>query len=130
MSTYLTPQRDHGLHGPHPLTKNTINVMFDDDDYGVYMLGQAGINVPQIICYVGRGNLKDRLLAHLSDEHSDNTFFYYGILENEMHGFEWECRLFHLQGKATYLDNINHPPRPTGYKGQKCSEIGCKGEVY
>ena len=127
---YLSPQPGHGLYGPHLMKDDLIKKKFDDADFGVYMLGKIDPSLGRIIRYVGRGNLKDRLRAHLDDEHWENTFFYYGILQSRQQTFLHECRLFHLQGKGNFLDNEIHPPRLPGSKGPKCSELGCSGEVF
>lgn len=123
---YIFKETD--MLGPFDLDADTINAIVDDDAFGVYVLLRPSEAKEALVVYVGQGNVKDRLLSHASD--GGGTHFAYKEVGSEIEAFAEECRLFHRYGKANYLDNIVHPPRPAGMPNlPKCSEKGCKGEA-
>ena len=65
-----------------------------------------------IVVYVGRGNLKQRLTAHIDG--SDADHFYFRELRTDLDAYREECRLFHSYGEDAHLDNENHPAKPAG----------------
>lgn len=123
--TYFHYKPEEGMLGPVSLTRKMIGAHFVDDDYGVYLVLMPAQDGGMIVIYVGRGQLKARLTAHITD--TDGTHFYYQPLSSDEAGFREECRLFHLYGEDKHLDNQNHPPVPAGSRKShpKCSELRC-----
>lgn len=123
MSTYYVIQP--GLEGPFALT--TLNALALPEKPGVYVLSKPGIKGDDLACYVGRSkSLRDRVPAWVGKR--GYTRFYYSTTATENGAFFKECRLFHQYGKATYLDNVNHPAIPAGSGLPVCGEQGCLGE--
>ncbi len=124
------------MNGPFPLLPQMINKVVDDDVYGVYLLahpceqGNSCGHGGEIVVYVGRGNVKERLVEH--ETAKDAKRFYFKSLDDDYEqGFREECRLFHHYGKRPHLDNERHPDVPdgSGMDRPKCSVPGCTGDA-
>jgi hypothetical protein len=124
---YFPYKQEKGLQGPHPLDQDEID-SFEGDAYGVYLLIYENED-DDLVVYVGRGIIPDRLAEHMDEK--DAHAFYYKFLDDEDEGFSEECRLFHKYGKRKSLDNERHPAVPSGSPRNypRCSERGCNGEA-
>ena len=126
-SYYVYDADADAMQGPFNMTERSISRL-DDDLFGVYLLVSEGNRGGTIVRYVGRGNVKDRLLAHLAERDCEQFFFQ--ELDDDITAFVQECQLFHKYGKGVHLDNIRHPARPAGLRSlPRCSEKGCNGEL-
>lgn len=97
-----------GLHGPHPLTRASINAVVSAGGIGVYILGHTADGSFK----VKRSGRSDTCLAsRLHDHVGDYNEFKYGFLNSEKEAFEYECRLHHDFSPS---DNEYHPDRPDG----------------
>lgn len=112
------------MEGPFPLTMTYVNAKIGDRDLGVYVLCGTGTKGGRIAQYVGRGDLKDRLTAHVNA--AKYKEFYFKVLKSDLDGFKEESRLFHKYGETTNLDNEIHPAVPAGSQA-KCPVASCKG---
>lgn len=122
---YTIYEDDEDMEGPYSFDEDVIADL-DDDLFGVYMLLSDGEDDDPIVRYVGRGNIKERLMKHLNRA---CTQFLFKELRSRVTAFREECRLFHKYGKARHLDNRIHPPRPEDRDDLPlCSEDGCEGE--
>jgi hypothetical protein len=125
--THLEYLNERGMLGLYEFDEAEVDAI-DDDAYGVYLLTHEAEDGTIIVVYVGRGNIKERLAAHLDDKEA--LHFCYKLLDDEDAAFSEECRLFHQYGKRRHLYNKIHPSVPQGASRgyPRCSERGCKGE--
>jgi hypothetical protein len=113
--------------GPYELDTDFVGEL-DDEDFGVYVIVTLDRNEDWGAVYVGRGWFRERMTAHT--KRYDGEGVYLKKLRSEPAAFREECRLYHAYGKKKHLDNLIHPPVPTGSgpNVKRCSERGCNGE--
>jgi hypothetical protein len=129
---YYLYQSERGMNGPHVLDVSTIQEVFPDPKvkpYGVYLLIRQLKDGSNVVVYVGRGIIRDRLTEHVTGKDA-GSFYFKALIDNDDIGFAEECRLFHLYGKRPHLDNEKHPDVPDGAPKNhpKCAIRGCNGD--
>lgn len=114
------------MHGPFLLGARTIAEVVPEGAEGVYLLTSVASDGSEIVTYVGRGKLRQRLHYHRSNGEAEGYVgFYFVVCSSKLFSFKKECREFHRHGGRTHLDNEIHPRRPAGYSGPACSSHGC-----
>ncbi len=108
-----------GLHGPHPLTHDSVDRAVRGTGPGAYALGHVGSNDVFYVTYVGRSdtNLNKRLHEHIGAYKE----FKFGLYDTAKQAFEKECELYH---DFNQTDNDVHPARPVG-TNYRCPVLGC-----
>jgi len=107
-------------NGPYDTAEETIN-SFVENRLGNYALGfvkKTGGFSPK---YVGRGDVHDRLIAHLKDEYYQPKFKF-SYAKNEKEAYTKECKNYH--DFEDQLLNKEHPKLPKGIKCPYCRHIG------
>lgn len=92
-----------------------VYVLIDYDDRGA------------VVAYVRRGNIRSRLHEHVKRKRGI-PYFAYREVRSELSAFRQECALYHRYGKRKCLLNRVHPKAPDGYRGKRCTQMGCNGE--
>ena len=105
---------------PYDTDEETINSLVEEQlgNYALGYINEKGGFVPK---YVGRGNVHDRLIAHLSDEYYQPAFMF-SYAENEKKAYTKECKNYHDFQKQ--LLNKEHPKLPKGIQCPYCKHIG------
>lgn len=103
---------------------------YREGDYGVYLLTTKNTKDQDVVVYVGRGNIRERISAHLRDDEKWEVLplhFCVRILRGgEPEGYPEECRLYHTYGEKWVLLNKKHPPTPAG-SALACRWLNCSG---
>ena len=84
---------------------------------GVYLMYHGD----NIITYVGRGDVKDRLTAHLKDEYKDERFTFLYTDDDDI-ACDLECANWHKH-QSKNLKNKEHPKLSSNR--EKCPVLGC-----
>jgi hypothetical protein len=117
---------DANISEQHPFVPDEI-ARISDVYTGVYLLISLNDTNQSVVIYVGRGQIRRRLLNHLRDlEKGSAWFFRFWILNDEDAEFMEECRLYHLYGENFTLLNEKHPPVPAGAQHLICPYPACR----
>lgn len=109
-----------GLHGPFPLTADTIRAQVIHTQPGAYALGRVEGNTFHI-ARVGRSD--DDVGDRLGDYVGQYDSFKFDYFSNATQAFEKECNLYH---DFSPVDNVIHPDSPDGMSLEcpKCNALG------
>jgi hypothetical protein len=106
-----------GLHGPFPLSSDSIDEELVDECPGAYALGFIDRFGRFSITYVGSAgeDLKSKLKSHIGTA----TQFKFRHFVQQRQAFEKECEMFH---QFMPVGNFLHPSRPrdTDWTCPKC----------
>jgi len=108
------------MKGPYDLNLETIDSTVKNrlGNYALGFVKKEGGFVPK---YVGRGDVYDRLYAHLYDEYNQPSFKF-SYAKNETEACEKECKNYH--DFEDNLMNKEHPKLSKGNKCPYCSHVG------
>jgi hypothetical protein len=107
-------------NGPYDTDEENINSL-TEEKLGNYALGYTSETKGFTPKYVGRGNVHDRLIAHLSDEYYQ-PMFKFSYAKNEKEAYTKECKNYH--DFKNQLLNKEHPKLPKDIKCPYCSHVG------
>ena len=107
-------------NGPYDTDEEIIGSIVEKQsgNYALGYISETGGFIPK---YVGRGNVHDRLIDHLSDEYNQ-PMFKFSYAKNEKEAYTKECKNYH--DYKNQLLNKEHPKLPDGIQCPYCSHIG------
>jgi hypothetical protein len=101
---------------------DTINKI--ENRTGAYLMGHSETGKGNVVSYVGRGNVKERLTAHQYDEYKDD-YFRFTYTDDEENACYLECQYYHKYiNEGVKLKNKEHPKMEKGLKCQFCNHVG------